>query len=107
MVQQYDEVFEIDLAVAVDIAPVDAGARDIVLHPACATRVPPPRLTLEVVVPLDKEVVVRILRRPVGVPIPRIGKTGISVKQAGAPDKRVRGIVNRLRISRDRPVDRR
>jgi len=107
MVQQYDEVFEIDLAVAVDIAPVDAGARDIVLHPACATRVPPSRLTLEVVVPLDKEVVVRIGRRTVRVPMPRIDKPRISVKQAKPPDKRVRGIVNCLRVSRHRPVDRR
>ncbi len=61
------------------IARIDAGAGDLVPDPTLTGLIPPPRLGLQMAVPLNEEVVVRIVRRPIGVPLSGIDKERIGL----------------------------
>lgn len=62
------------------IARIDTGTRHIVENPASAGRVPPPRLRFQMIIPIDPEIVIQIIRRPVRIPIPRVSEERIDIE---------------------------
>src|SRR3989304_6856613 len=66
------------------VACVNTRTRHIVPHPSSIVRIPPSSLGLQMVIAIDPEIIIDVSRRPIRVPIARVGKTGISVNIAFA-----------------------
>jgi hypothetical protein len=72
------------------IAPIDAQTRDVIAYPGFAGPVPVARLRFQVVVSSDPDVVIRIFRRAVGIPVAGIDEAWVYVDVALAPASRPR-----------------